>query len=288
MKRLGPELKMPELKAPTFLADLWWDLVDRRLLPLLALIVVATIAVPFLMGKSKEVPQTSLAALAATRETPLATSGGRDLAVVQAEPGLRDYRKRLGHLRPTDPFMQRFTAPANIAQLKVTSSTSTTSSTTSTTGGKGGEGGAAQTTSSGPASSGSPAPSGAPAQGKPHIFFFTFALNVEITRTKKEPEAGEKPETWVRNKVMPLTPLPGKERPVVTYMGLSKKGKVLLLVSREVASESGEGKCLSSGEEACQLIEVEPGFPETFVWGPNEVQYEIKVLSLKVVITHRT
>lgn len=55
MKRpKGPELKMPEMKVPTFLSDLYWDLHDRRLLPLVALIVVAIVAVPFLLGGTRE------------------------------------------------------------------------------------------------------------------------------------------------------------------------------------------------------------------------------------------
>lgn len=291
MKRLGPELKMPglkmpELKPPTFLVDLWWDLWDRRLLPLVALIVVATVAVPFLMGNAKEVPQSSLAAIAAAGASPTAASGGSShLAVVEARPGLRDYRKRLNRNRPTDPFMQRFTAP--VVKTQVKSSTSTTSST----GGGGGGGGSTTTTSSEPASSspssGGEPTSGAPSRVKRHLIFFTFAIDAEVTRTTKEAEeAGEKPETWVRNRVMPLKPLPGKDRPVVTYMGVSK-GKVLLLVSTNVKSESGEGKCVS-GEEACQLLEVEPGFPETFVYGPGEVSYTIKVLKVKLVILRRT
>ena len=54
MKRLkaGPELKMPDLKMPQFLVDLYWDLRDRRLLPLVGLVLVAIVAVPFLLGGS--------------------------------------------------------------------------------------------------------------------------------------------------------------------------------------------------------------------------------------------
>ena len=54
MKRIGPELKMPKLKGsdakvPPVLADLYYDLRDRRLLPLIALILVAIVAAPFLL-----------------------------------------------------------------------------------------------------------------------------------------------------------------------------------------------------------------------------------------------
>ena len=114
MKRLkkGPELKMPELKVPPFLVDLYWDLRDRRLLPLVALVVVAIVAVPFLLGGgSEELAPPAFCGhrdvAAPTREAAEAAS----LTVVQAKPGLRDYRKRLAGRKPTDPFKQRYTAP---------------------------------------------------------------------------------------------------------------------------------------------------------------------------------
>ena len=51
---------MPELKVPDFLRDLYYDLRDRRLLPLVALVIVAIVAVPFLLGGgSKEEPVAS-------------------------------------------------------------------------------------------------------------------------------------------------------------------------------------------------------------------------------------
>ena len=54
MKRVGPELKMPDVKVPKGLNDFYLDLRDRRLLPVIALVVVAIVAVPFLLGDSKE------------------------------------------------------------------------------------------------------------------------------------------------------------------------------------------------------------------------------------------
>ena len=64
----------------------------------------------------------------------------------------------------------------------------------------------------------------------------------------------------------------------------AKEGKALLMVSNNVKSVFGDGKCLS-GTDTCQLIEVEPGFPETFVYGPNDVRYRINVLKIEPVVT---
>jgi hypothetical protein len=89
MKRpRGPELKMPEIKVPPFLSDLYWDLHDRRLLPIVALLVVAIVAVPFLLGgggSEEAKPAHSGAASSLKREM----TDVSELTVVRADPGLR-------------------------------------------------------------------------------------------------------------------------------------------------------------------------------------------------------
>ena len=102
---------MPELKAPAFLADLYYDLRDRRLLPLIALVLVAIVAVPILMGSDSEsvAPPVGGGAL----EAPSAQTSS--LTVVEATPGLRDYRKRLADRSPTNPFKQRYSVPRSPA-----------------------------------------------------------------------------------------------------------------------------------------------------------------------------
>lgn len=123
MKRLGPELKMPDLKnlkVPEPLADVYYDLRDRRLLPLVALVVVAIAAVPFLLSSDAEQPELPVAAEAATAELEKEIGGASSLTVVESQPGLRDYRKRLRKRAPTDPFKQRYTSLPKEAQLSST------------------------------------------------------------------------------------------------------------------------------------------------------------------------
>ena len=55
------------------------------------------------------------------------------------------------------------------------------------------------------------------------------------------------------------------------------------MVSNNVTTVEGEGKCLS-GTDTCQLLEVEPGFPEIFVYGANDVRYKINVLKIEPVV----
>ena len=103
MKRLkGPELKLSELKVPPFLSDLYWDLRDRRLLPLAALVVVAIVAVPFLLGGKSERHPVPVPVTVGTPSAGGGGSGGPKLVAVKAAPGLRNYHKRLGHRSPNN------------------------------------------------------------------------------------------------------------------------------------------------------------------------------------------
>jgi hypothetical protein len=282
MKRLGPELKMPALKVPTFLADLFYDLRERRLLPLVALLVVGIVAVPFLLGgDSEEEPVVTASPPAAGASSAV----GARLTVVEAKPGLRDYRKRLDGRTPTDPFEQRHAGPVlagtDVSSQSPTFSSSETATTTTTT------------TESGSAPGAEPAdPGGTPPPpgdgNEPGLKFFEFVTDVQISRTKAGPDGRQvMGEPEVRRRVPVLTPLPGVKTPVVTTMGVNMvKEKVLFMVSPEVTSLYGDSHCVS-GAESCQLLEVTPGFPLTFVYGPNAVRYKIKVVKIDVIWVSR-
>jgi hypothetical protein len=295
MKRLGPELKMPDMKVPPALADLYYDLLDRRLLPLVALVVVAIAAVPFLLGGgSDETPPAAQDALA--EASALEAVEAAKLTVVEAKPGLRDYRKRLKGRTPTDPFKQRYTqidlGPAKLnPQTESSTDSATTTTTTTTTSGSGDSGESTEAGDGGskPPSTETPgtSPSGK-GDGKPDLTFYTFAIKVRIAKAGgNSADSDKKQEPVVRERVLPLTELPGEKAPVVTYMGSSKKGKALLMVSNDVKSTFGDAKCIS-GDDVCQLLEAEPGFPVTFVYGAGETRYTIQVLKIYPVVTGRS
>lgn len=288
MKRpKGPELKMPDLQAPAVLADLYYDLRDRRLLPLIALVLVAIVATPFLLSQGSEEEEAIPvpAAIQALKE------GGAQrtsmLTVVEANPGLRDYRKRLRRRTPLDPFRTFGKPSLEGAQLggksegegggssgsaPVTSTsttvkktqessktTSTTKTTTHTNGSGEGSGGDGDSTAGG---------------GKEAA----YTIDVQITIAT---ESGVTVKPVERLGVQPLTPLPGSEAPVVTYLGAGSGGtKALFSVSKEVSAVFGEVKCVS-GTDTCEAIELEPDFPVTFVYGPDQTRYRIKLVRIE-------
>jgi hypothetical protein len=282
----GPSVKLSDVKPPAFLADLYFDLRDRRLLPLVALVLVAIVAVPFLLGSDPEpLPE---APIATGLEEGLESAGASsaDLTVVEAKPGLRDYRKRLKRQSPTDPFTQRYSGanldgaelPEGEGSGKGSGGGETTSKST-TDGGSSAEGEAVIVEEPGQRP-----PSGSNGE-RPGLTFFAWAINVRIERTID----GEKKKPTVRKRVLPQTGLPGDKTPVVTYMGPAStdrkvNGKVLLLVSDAVREVASDARCLS-GDEVCQLLEVTPGFPVALTYGESEDRYMINVTKLQLVIT---
>jgi hypothetical protein len=274
MKRLkGPELKLSELKVPPFLSDLYWDLRDRRLLPLAALVVVAIVAVPFLLGgKSDEGAGPDR--LTVTPPT-VESDGARAsrLVAVEAAPGLRNYHKRLSHRSPNNPFKQRYTAP-QLAGSELGGELSSTSSTSTTTTTGGGDGGS---------SSGSTEPDGGGA-APGELRYYTTAADIKIVRSETKADGSvvhDKPV--VHHRVLPPAPVPGEKQAAVVYMGVAQNHKPLLLVSDAVKGVFGDGVCLA-GSAVCQLLELEKGVPETFVYGEDgKVRFKITILKIELV-----
>jgi hypothetical protein len=298
VKRIGPELKMPklkggEMKVPPVLSDLYFDLRERRLLPLIALIIVAIVATPILLGGGSDEPE-PVSPPAIGGSAPAAQS----LTVVKAEPGLRNYKKRLGHRSATNPFKQRFTGPRlNGAQLNEPTATQTpsTTSTSSTEGSASSE----QTSTSPPSSEpSSPSPGGSSPGSRggggksggneaiPHgLTLFTFALDVEITKIEPQPDGSVvKSDPTLHREILAPAPLPGEQAPVVTYLGMgAETEQPMFLVSPEVTALYGKNKCVT-GKLICQLVTLEEGSPETFEYGPNHVRYKFNVVGIEPVV----
>jgi len=288
-KLKGPKIEFSQLKVPGVVRDVYQDLRDRRLLPLVALILVAIIAVPFLLGGSSDVSEAPLAPAV----PPEAGAQVSSIEVVKATPGLREPGKRLSGRRAKDPFEQHFLGSAVSSESVVTGGTTTT-----VTGGEGSSGSSTGSTESAPVPSQPSSGGGAPTEtggnsnppssggGSGHLVLFTYAAKVKIVKTETS-ESGKKvtSEPEERDRVLPSTILPSPKQQVVTYMGISPKTrKPLLLVSTDVTAIFGDSKC-ASGTDTCQLLEVEPTFPETFVYGESGVRYKITILKVEPVVT---
>jgi hypothetical protein len=292
VKRLKkPELKLSELKVPPVLRDLYQDLRDRRLLPLVGLVLVAIVAVPFLLGGGGEAKEPDFGSIPGG-----SSSEPASLAVLPATPGLRDPGKRLAGRSTKNPFRQQYTAPviepgaAAITETSTSIGGDTSSGSTSVESSGGGPSPAPEPAPSpGNSSAGGKGKKGSDDASPPgdqgDLQIFTFAIDLKLAHTEVGKDGKRTMgEAETREEVLPTTPLPGKKTPVLTYLGVDpEKGEeALMLVSPDVTSLFGDGKCVS-GTATCQLLALKPGTPEIVEYSDNGARYKFEVLKIKPV-----
>ncbi len=270
----GPELKlpdkMPKLKAPKFLADIYADLRDRHLLPLVALLAVAIVAVPIVLSESGGAEEEAPIAETSTAGASSAGSSNQSVVVARSTPGLRKYQDRLRHLTPTDPFKPKFTGPAK-------------EEASSEEGGESGESSGGESSSS-ESSEVTVTGEGGGSTTTHHLFYFTWEIDVRIVPVSSNGHPSEA-EPTVRHGVPELTPLPGRQTPALVFMQPSaNEEQALMLVNPNVKGLFGEAVCVSGGD-TCQLLALKKGLPETVVYGGKERIFRIELLDIKVVKT---
>lgn len=287
MKRFkGPELKLSDLKVPAALTDLYLDLRDRRLLPLIGLVLVAIVAAPFLLGRGGEPAEPAPAPIGNP------SGGEASLTVLPAEPGLREPGKRLAGLPSKDPFRQHYTAPVFNKGAAPTSETSTSTSTTTSSTESGSEVGSSETGASAPGPGLAPAPapessggsSGSGSLQPGEVQLYSFAIDIKVARTEATDSGALKMgESVVHENVDRGTALPGAKAPVLTYLGVDDEfKKALMLVSTEATGLLGDNKCLA-GTSTCQLLALEPDLPEIVEYGANDARYKFELVSVDPV-----
>jgi hypothetical protein len=288
----GPDLNLSELKVPDFLYDLFYDLKERRLLPLVALLLVAMVAAPIYFKSSTKTEPETAATPGTTATASSAPATGETLVVARSEPGLRDYRKRLKNYRALDPFAgsgggeEASTASPEVSSSSPTAATPETSGEATVIGGESSAAAEAPIEyPSAPETSGVPAESSTGGTTKTQTRYASDSIDVRIVTvppgSPEEKKANKpKPQAQVRRNLPELTMLPAHATPAATYIGLTNDGKkALFVVSSDVVSLFGEGQCVI-GSQTCQLLALEPGLPETFVYGPQERTYRIELLKI--------
>jgi hypothetical protein len=305
MKRpkIGPDLKMPKLnlgksklgssnfKVPPFAADVYYDLRERRLLPLLALVVVAILAVPFLLGDPEESVPPPTAAESAEEAAELEVTGEPTLTVVQARPGLRDYRKRLRGRTPTNPFKQKYTGLPAGAELESTVETSPTASGGGSTGSSEvsvtdeGDSVTVEVDEDGGGSAGGgPGPGGgAGAGGRPvpddgtQFYAYRPDLRFGVAGSGELKEYTD----------LPIASLLPKENPVLFFAGATEAGdRIVFDVSSEVVMVKGNGKCIG-GRQSCGLLFIGEGDAVTLLTELPGRTFQLAVDSIDFIPVER-
>lgn len=278
----GPDLKPSELRVPGFLRDLYWDLRDRHLLPLAAILLVAIAVIPIAFSQPSDPPPPSAGAAEDAAISNAVTRNAGQL-VAKSTPGLRDYKRRLRHLRAKDPFEQHYTGAPEGASTAPSASPREAESTESSP--------SSSATESFTPSESSPesetGSQGTPAPGEGGLTYYSYAIDVRVVPGGEQGNGGEGDggEADVRRNLPELTMLPSRKTPAAIYMGSTKDGKkALMLISSNVKAIFGDAKCVL-GSESCELLALEPGLPETIVYGGAGRTYKIELLKIHLVRT---
>jgi hypothetical protein len=307
----GPEIKLSELKIPDFVYDLYYDLKERHLLPLVVILLVALIAVPVFLENSKgsSDPEPEVAPAPATASS--LPSGEEALVVARTEPGLRELQRRFKHYRALDPFAEKAASGSTAAagaeaegasgetgEPAPSAATEPPAEEATVIGGAVSEPAPVEIESVPPVAIPS-GPSEAPVErsssesnndgSSSGARFASNAIDVRIVSVPQPSTSNAgananqkpKPKAEVRRDLPELTMLPARATPAVAFMGTTRDGKkALFLVSSDVVSIFGEGTCVI-GSQTCQLLALEPGLPETFVYGPQHRTYRIELLKIE-------
>lgn len=253
----------PDVRVPDFISDLYFDLRDRRLLPLVALLLVAIVAAPILIGGSKKKshpePNVSMAK---------GPGANASFSVVPAEEELQEYKKRLAHRRSVNPFN------AWSATKQRTPSKHEFETVEEEARGIEAEPPPAEYSSSGPRTT-------TVIERQPKVVKATLKAQVGVAAVLK---AGFNGSGLEQIEVEDQTRLP-QQNAAVIYNGYSKKKNpgALFLMTSQVTEFSGEGHCALGGA-MCQMIELKIGQSESFAIGYGDTRYTVKLVGFEPIV----
>lgn len=247
---------MKTWKIQKFGSDLIYDLRSRGLLPLAAVLVIAIVAVPFVISKmssSDSAPTGPPIKSAAVKPAPEGQP-----AVVSYSPGLRNYRDRLDKRNPSDPFVQQYTDSPGGTGAGDAASAGAGGDTVPTGGSTGGDGTVTITETT-----------------KSKLYYSYYETDVRV---------GEAGSTLKRyNSIDQFTLLPSEQTPILVFLGVATGGKqAIFSVSRQVTGVSGQGECYPD-PASCELLGVKSGAGADVVYSVDNKSYRIEIARIKFV-----
>jgi hypothetical protein len=264
-----------------FLNSLKADLLDRRVLPIVALVCVALVAgVGYaVLGGGSSTPPTAVATPTALLPTGIAVTQSPknpDQPVAETTSGVSHQRggnSRNPFAPLVVPVKRIAAAPPATTGSSLTTSTGSGSSTPSSGTSSGGSG---ESTPSAPTTPSKPSTPTKPA--KPTTVYHVAVLFGEIP-------AGALPEnaqlTPYENLKL-LIPLPSAKQPLVVFRGVTTAGKSATFTLVGEAILHGSAACLPSSSQ-CQAIDLKPGQSEQLEYltpSGGVLTYELRVVSI--------
>ena len=261
-------------KINVFARDLYRDLRDRRLLPVVALLLVGIIAAPLLIKGGDSGPPPSSAPFADA--DPFDGAAELRPVVVDDDPGLRNYHERLDGSPSRNPFKQQLVPKAIVSdtgssstgsgtglQTQETATDSATSSDTS-------ESSDSSSSDNGNSSGNG---NGRPGHGPPK--------NDTVLEARIDVKVGPAGSTKVVEGVRVLTLLPSAGHPIVQYTGSDNGGtRASFAVSGDVVATEDEGVCKPTPAD-CRFLNMRIGQQKKLETSSGKT-YVLKLLDVHI------
>ncbi|MGD1059392.1 MAG: hypothetical protein ABR992_18495 [Solirubrobacteraceae bacterium] len=253
-----------------FLSSIKADLLDRRILPLVAVVVVALVAA---IAYAELGGGSSTPASTASVATPAVASSGLAISQTSPENAVAEVTSGAStqhHGTARNPFTPLPEPKAKAAATSTTSASSTTSSSTTTAAGSGTSSSSAGSTSTTPSTPSSPA-----TPSKPKTVYHVAVLFGQL------PLSATSQLTPYENLKL-LTPLPSSNQALIVFRGVTAGGKSATFTLIGAAILHGEGACLPSATQ-CEAIDLRSGQAEQLEYlssADEVVSYELKVVSI--------
>jgi hypothetical protein len=272
----GPELG--EVKVPESVANVYRDMRDRHLLWVALALVIAIIAVPFLLGGDSPPPVPPSSA------TVTQVSGAEqiDPVVLADVPGLRNFHQRLDRYRSRNPFQQQMTATPGQASDTggngggnlPTADTAPTTTPTTSTGTSTPDAAPSNLPTGTPSSPDTPAstpPDSGGGSGGTHSSLITYRIDVRV---------GPVGDTKVIRDVRNLELLPDRRKPIVQYVQSDgEDGRASFIVSPDATALKGDGRC-SKPRSTCHFLQMKTGDDQYFRYEPDGKTYRLELLAI--------
>jgi hypothetical protein len=251
------------------------DLVERRLAPVAAILLLALVAVPLVLSKSMPKDTASTAAPSAN---------GADLSVPAMQPVVAlatpDGRSHLDHVQALNPFEQRHKfVPKRVRSTTPPGGAPTTGSPQPAPGTTVSPGTSSTSTATTPTTASTPATS-APSthvHSSPHRHHARPRYVARLVVNFGSIGHAHRQHGFDR-----LSPLPARGEPVIIYLGLLRDNKTAVFLLSSDAHAEGDGRCVPSPHN-CQTVRLRGGQTEFFDVSQSNgsiKQYELDVVKV--------
>ncbi len=193
-------------------------------------------------------------------------------SVVPEQPGLRDYRKRLGHREARNPFAQPQVGGGGGGEAEG-------GGEDSASGGGGGEAEVEVEAGSGGSSSGESGPTVTQTATTTDV-----VVESKVTSYELKARAGFLGEIKEQEGVAPMTTLPSEKNPVLIFIGPSKdKKSAIFLMTSNVTAFYGKARC-ALDQQTCTTVELKPDQSATFAVGYGKSRFKLTLQKIVPVV----